>query len=412
MFGGDRLLLPTRVGSDLPPLGPPLPGAANAFQCYDVARVPRTTGPPPGLQATVTDAVATRRYELRAPERLCVPTDANGSQIPLFAEYLLCYRLRPAAGEPRSLDAGTAYTANALGAGHLHAHEARELCVPAATEPCDTLPPCVPLAGQSADCSYDPLVVNPTHPLCQGPNILVDATHANFHTVETNGVAGRYWGFARLLSHDGYVVEQSETPIEALLPRTRADVLAIANPTTDLTGGTEAVPAEEVPVIADWVRNGGALLLVIDHDPFERVGLLLAAFGLEHLPAGIVAMYTFTAASGDLVASSAVAIGPAPDTAVDEVTTFTGTAFRVAADPPPEAQFEPVLTFPPGFTGTSAGEVVDLGGYLQGVAIRFGAGRVYVSGEAGGLTAQNTFGMQFTPDNERFLRNILWWLTQ
>ena len=204
---------------------------------------------------------------------------------------------------------------------------------------------------------------------------------------------------------------QSERPIKALLPHTDARVLVIANPTTDVMDG-EAVPAEEVPVIADWVRQGGSLLLVIDHDPFERVGLLLAAFGLDRLPMGEVGQYTFTRASGDLVGASAVATGPGPDTAVDEVTTFTGTAFRIAASPPPEAQFDPVLVFPAGVIGSSNGEAVDLEGYLQGVAIRFGAGRVYVSGEAGGLTAQGPFGMQFTPDNERFLRNILWWLTQ
>jgi hypothetical protein len=44
------------------------------------------------------------------------------------------------------------------------------------------------------------------------------------------------------------------------------------------------------------------------------------------------------------------------------------------------------------------------------VAIQFGAGRIYVSGESGGLTAQTSFGMQFTPQNEQFLRNIIHWL--
>ncbi len=260
--------------------------------------------------------------------------------------------------------------------------------------------------------TYNPIVIDPTHLLCQGPSVVIDATHANFHTLETDGVAGRYWGFALLLSQDGYVVTQSERPITAFLAHTDADVLVIANPTIDLIGGDEAVPAEEVPVIANWVRQGGSLLLVIDHDPFEKVGLLLAAFGLDRLPMGVVNQYRFTRASGDLVGTSAVATGPGPDTAIDEVTTFTGTAFRIAASPPPEAQFDPVLVFPGGVPGFSNGEEIDLGGYSQGIAIRFGAGRVFVSGEAGGLTAQGPFGMQFTPQNERYLRNILWWLTQ
>jgi hypothetical protein len=66
--------------------------------------------------------------------------------------------------------------------------------------------------------------------------------------------------------------------------------------------------------------------------------------------------------------------------------------------------------------GTSNLVPVGIGGYLQGVGIRFGAGRVYVAGEAGGLTAQTDlvgrFGMHTIPDNQRYLRNVLWWLTQ
>jgi hypothetical protein len=44
------------------------------------------------------------------------------------------------------------------------------------------------------------------------------------------------------------------------------------------------------------------------------------------------------------------------------------------------------------------------------MAIQFGAGRIYLSAESGGLTAQNTFGMQETPDNEQYVRNIVHWL--
>lgn len=415
MRAGQRLLLPTHIGLGGPPSGPPSPGAANAFRCYRVGRAPGAPGLPDGLQATIADAFTTRRYELRRPKRLCVPVDVNGSEIALPAAYLLCYRVRLAAGEPRHPGVEGVDTANLLGTGRLSTREVSELCVPTLAELCDTLPACIQLGGQSADCTYDPIFVAPTHPLCQGPKVLVDATHANFHViVDPDGLTGRYWGFARLLSRDGYIVEQSDVPVATLLPRTDADVLVIANPTTDLTGGPEAVPAEEVPVIVDWVRDGGALFLAIDHDPYERVGLLLAALGVERLPVGTVERYTFTASSGDLNVASTVVIGPGPDTAVDEVTTFTGTAFRIASNPPVEATFEEVLIFPPGFTGDSAGEVVDLGlgGYVQGLAIRFGAGRVYVAGEAGGLTAQTTFGVQFAPDNERFVRNILWWLTE
>jgi hypothetical protein len=37
-------------------------------------------------------------------------------------------------------------------------------------------------------------------------------------------------------------------------------------------------------------------------------------------------------------------------------------------------------------------------------------GRVYVSAESGGLTAQDSFGMHETPDNEQYVRNVVHWL--
>jgi hypothetical protein len=95
---------------------------------------------------------------------------------------------------------------------------------------------------------------------------------------------------------------------------------------------------------------------------------------------------------------------------VDAVSTFSGTAFSISATPPLDASYEPVLVFPPGSTARSGAGTVDIGGFLQGVAVQLGAGRVYVSGEAGGLTAQLGFGMQMTPENERFLRNVIAWL--
>ena len=62
-----------------------------------------------------------------------------------------------------------------------------------------------------------------------------------------------------------------------------------------------------------------------------------------------------------------------------------------------------MLTFPPGSKRS-------LEGLLQGVTIELGAGRVYVSGESGGLTAQDSFGMQFTPQNAQYVLNIVHWL--
>jgi hypothetical protein len=132
------------------------------------------------------------------------------------------------------------------------------------------------------------------------------------------------------------------------------------------------------------------------------VGALLDALGLVGTGKN-ARRFTFTRANGGLNAASAIANGIDAASAIDEVTTFLGTAFSLLPTSPPLALYETVLTYPPGSPG-------DLEGLLQGVAIELGAGRIYVSGESGGLTAQNSAGMQFTPQNAQFVRNIVHWL--
>jgi uncharacterized delta-60 repeat protein len=409
----DRLLVPTAVALDVPAGGAPPASAADAYECYRVHSAENAPSFPVGLQARVADAFGDRLYEVLRPRRLCLPTDVNGAGVANPRAHLLCYDVRPAAGEPPMVPLlGRIHTTNLLGAGRLDVRREDELCVPALREPCGVPVPCLDRPGQSADCRYDPGVTDPRHAFCRGPRVMVDAGHENFHTIEAGVSAGRWWGFARLLLNDGYDVQQSSEALTTMLRPSDIAVLVIANPTTEGGLVAEALPSGEVRAIVEWVAKGGSLLLVIDHTPYEQVGTLLRAIGLVRLPAGESPGLTFTRADGTLNGASAVATGPGPDTAIDEVTTFTGTAFAIAARPPSHALYEPVLVFPPDTLGSSGDTEVDLSGMLEAVAIEFGAGRIFVSGEAGGLTAQDSFGMQETPQNERYLRNVLWWLTQ
>jgi hypothetical protein len=224
----------------------------------------------------------------------------------------------------------------------------------------------------------------------------------NFHQVtpETDHNPGRFWGFAKQLVRDGYVVRDNLVPLTELLPTTSARIIVLVNPRT--LAGDEAVSPADAALLVAWVEQGGSLLLSIDHSPYERTGALLAALGLVRSGRNS-RRQTFTRVSGSLNPAAVIANGTDPAEVVDEVTTFAGTAFSIDAVPPPQAQYEPVLTFPPDAPAR-------VGGLLQGVAIQFGAGRVYVSGESGGLTAQTSFGMQFTVGNEQFLRNVIHWL--
>ena len=82
------------------------------------------------------------------------------------------------------------------------------------------------IAGpQVADTAFRPPIEKPAYPPGQGPTVLIDEAHANFHTA-----SGRYLPFAELLRRDGYVVKPSATQIAATTLRA-ARVLVIANAT-------------------------------------------------------------------------------------------------------------------------------------------------------------------------------------
>jgi uncharacterized delta-60 repeat protein len=399
--GADRFLVPTRVGMGAPPPGPPAPGSGDALTCY---RVRATQGGfPSGIQVLADDALGSRVYDVVGPRRVCLAADVNGGGTTNPVGDVICHRIRAATGEPPQEPVADLQTANLLATGELTSGRPDELCVRALRDPCGALPPCVQLGGQNADCTYDPVVAEPAHAFCAGPTVRLDVAHDNFHVIEraNDGLAGRYWGFAKLLLSDGYDVRQTAEDTQTVVAEPGLDVHVIANPQTE-NPAANAIHAGELRALVDWVRAGGALLLVIDHPPFERVDALLAAVGLERLGV-VVSRHLFTRTSGELNGAAEVANGPGPDTEVDSVETFTGTAFAIAANPPADAQLEPVLILPDGT--------------LQGVAIELGAGRVFVAGEAASLSAQlqgngDLMGMNAHPENERYLRNIFWWLTQ
>jgi hypothetical protein len=406
----NRVLVATTTSPTDPPPAPPAPRTANQYACRRL-RATKGTSLPTDIPVSVEDPLGTHAVVLLQPKRWCSPADIDvpNTGIAHPRTGLLCYRAVQSDALPSPLEV---HTANQLGLGSLEIDGARELCVPASAQapasPCLTsgdecgLPCCREYDGQKPDCGYEPFIPNPRYLGCAGPTVLVDRTHVNFHQVtpESDSRPGRFWGFAKQLVRDGYVVRDNLTPFDELLPATPARIIVIANPRT--LAGDDAVPPADVAALVSWIEQGGSLLLSIDHPPYERTGALLAALGLVR-SGERARQFTFTRAAGSLNGAATIANGDSPSDAVDEVTTFTGTPFSIDPAPPPQAQYEPLLTFPPDAPG-------DLAGLLQGVAIQFGAGRVYVSGESGGLTAQTGFGMQDTPDNEQFLRNVVHWL--
>lgn len=297
------------------------------------------------------------------------------------------------------------------------------------------------LAGQQvADTAYAPPVPDREYPPGRGPVVLIDEAHGNFHTADA-----RYAPFARLLARDGYVVRPNREPFSRTSLQ-GADVLVVANALAPEDAGRWRLPISpaftpsEVSAVEEWVRSGGALLLVADHMPFPAAARnLAAAFGLRFQngfamdTASERGRIIFRRSDGTLAAHP-VTDGRGPAERVDSVTSFTGQAFRL--DPPPERAVPGRESAPPvrllvvpeafelllpevAWEFSARTPRIPAAHLLQGTLFRHGLGRVAAFGEAAMLTAQLS-GPEGAPmgmnapgaeQNHRLVLNLLHWLT-
>lgn len=130
----ERLLLPTAKGLDAPAGAPA--GELDDFKCY---KVKRSKGAPRfarGRRVVVADQFESRSYDLIKPTRLCAPVSRDGGPVASPEAHLMCYRAKPAKGEPRHTPVvDRIHTNNDFGSGRLDTVREDELCVPAATGP-------------------------------------------------------------------------------------------------------------------------------------------------------------------------------------------------------------------------------------------------------------------------------------
>ncbi len=293
--------------------------------------------------------------------------------------------------------------------------------------PLPTRPPQASVV-QAGDTSFAILVPHPAFETPNGPRVLVDNGHFNFHTID-----GRFAPFARLLRLDGFLVQ----PLGHTLTRKALDsaaVLVIANAlNVRNTRGNWALPTPsafepgEVSLIADWVADGGALLLIADHMPFPGAAAELgAAFGVTMLNGfaadsqGDPADMVFRRSDGTLGAHPVVD-GQGPDERIDSVRSFTGQAFRAPAAAHPILKLRPsdqVLLPRVAWAFDDSTPRLPAVGLTQGLMLTHGRGRVAIFGEAAMFTAQ-VFGESNTPigmnapqaaQNAQFLLNLMHWL--
>ncbi len=287
---------------------------------------------------------------------------------------------------------------------------------------------------QMTDPDFVPTVARPAY-TADGPNVVIDGSHDNFHTVD-----GRYAPFAALLRADGYRVRggTSTFDVNGLVG---VDVLVIANAAP--SEGGSPFSAREIGALDAWVRSGGRLLLIADHAPFGVAAAELAAqFGVgmgkgwTFEPAdnanGLTSQLVYSRENGRL-GDHAITRGRNADEAVVAVTAFTGQSLIAPEGATVLMQLGPQAweaatpqDAPAAVEAMRAGAsdnpaVHSAAGRAQGLAFIHGRGRVVVLGEAGMLSAQLVrfgddrpdmrFGMNVATGNAQFGLNIMHWLS-
>ncbi len=283
----------------------------------------------------------------------------------------------------------------------------------------------VSLAQQVADPNFDTKVAHPGYKK-NGPKVLFDEAHQNFHTA-----GGRYKPFADLITSDGYQVTPNKEKFSAAVLK-GYKILVIANALGAAQmnmpeAGNPAFTDAECDAVRDWVKGGGALLLIADHAPAGGAAQILGdRFGVN-----MSKMYTadpenyekdtnnqgfivYTRESGRL-ADHAITRGRNDSERVNKIIAFTGQSLK---GPPDSFAFmklaDSAVDAMPGQNPNPASAA----GRAQGIVLKHGKGRVVLLGEAAMLSAQLAgpnkmpFGMNRPGiDNRQLALNIMHWLS-
>lgn len=300
---------------------------------------------------------------------------------------------------------------------------------------------------QQVTADYQPTVPLPAYEFGTGPMVLVDEAHNNFHTLSPTTIPdedhegeitipGRLGAFRHLLLADGYKVEPLP---DRFSPKSlaAANILVISNALSDDNVDDWSLPnpsafiTEEIDAVITWVDEGGAILLIADHQPWPAAASALASRlgfifnnGYASVGENETDLDLFLRSNGTLV-NHPITRGRFQSESVDKVMTFGGQAFRAM----PGQKHDALMIFPPNSLmmlledpfGPEPDPLrtprIRVDGMLQGAVREFGRGRVAVFGEAAMFTAQlsddQPMGMNHpeAAENAQFVLNVFHWLS-
>jgi len=296
---------------------------------------------------------------------------------------------------------------------------------------------------EEADPRFDARVQAPAYKRLEPrPRVLIDEAHLNRHTAR-----GRYGPFASLLRRDGYQIAINRQRFNARLLESAAalvvaDALGVRGSLQEVANraglegavhlSSNAFDDDETLAVREWVRSGGALLLVAGHAPCGEAARSLAGrFGVEmtngyledaahhDLQSGNAAFLIFSRKNG-LLQEHPITQGEGETERVQAVLSFTGQALK---GPPGSVPFlklsDQAIEYPRRHPRPDEGRSAK--GMAQGLAFEFGNGRVVVLGEASMLTSQVIrvagkelrIGMSRSGiDNQQLALNIMHWLVK
>ena len=284
----------------------------------------------------------------------------------------------------------------------------------------------VPGSGQqSADQSFKAIVESPAYTK-SFPRVLFDEGHNNFHTR-----MGRYKPFSDLIELDGYQIVLgrkvfNKESLETFKILIIVDALG-AEDVDDEGAATPAFADNESDAVRDWVKGGGSLLLIAGQAPFGAAAEGLAKrFGVDMSKGATRDPANHEKESGDegwivysrdnkLLLDHPITTGRNDAEKISRVIAFGGQSLK---GPEGSTVFLKLADTAVDVAPSPGGKDVPAAGRAQGIALKFGKGRLVVLGEAAMLSAlvsgheRTLVGINYPGiDNKQLALNVMHWLS-
>ena len=181
----------------------------------------------------------------------------------------------------------------------------------------------------------------------------------------------------------------------------------------------------ECAAVREWVRGGGALLLIADHAPAgDAAAILGAEFGvnmskgftgdpLNYERVALDSSWIRYSRANRNLGEHPITNGRNADERINSVLSFTGQSLKGPKESTALLKLSAQAYNVDDPNNPPKAKVTSAAGRVQALAMPFGKGRVVVFGEAAMLSAQNTnFGMNYPgTDNRQLVLNVAHWLT-